>query len=300
MPPPPNPKRPTHASQKRQLKKLVKPFRSPLVNYEDVLAGKDGVYASGHVRQAVTTTKVSTRQTAQSHINTAIDQGQTGDCTTSSAKPHCLQNTPPNGLNSALRSTILCSSVRPSVLSAPTIQSLQARVQKLKQAIKIKSEQLNGDDDRKLETLVTKWRTVGREVAWSVWDTVKDLEPGTVVATGGGALCSNRGWDGCEDGPAVRAKKSGPARSVAGSWGLQAGWGYGDGKSGQSSDRWSWSEQEDNVEKGGECEMEDKMETCDNDSAMLPHSLGTMLRHMGIDPDTLRWDEDEGDFVDDT
>lgn len=28
------------------------------------------------------------------------------------------------------------------------------------------------------------------------------------------------------------------------------------------------------------------------------HTLGTMLRYMGIAPDTLGWDEEEGDFVD--
>ena len=32
--------------------------------------------------------------------------------------------------------------------------------------------------------------------------------------------------------------------------------------------------------------------------AVVHHTLGVMLRRMGIDPDTLGWDEEEGDFVD--
>ncbi|KAL6299722.1 hypothetical protein BKA93DRAFT_805388 [Sparassis latifolia] len=37
----------------------------------------------------------------------------------------------------------------------------------------------------------------------------------------------------------------------------------------------------------------------DEDEAAAEHTLGTMLRHFGIAPETLGWDEDEGDFIGD-
>lgn len=219
LPPPPNPKRPTQASQKRQFKKLVKPFRSPLVNYEDVLAGKNGVYESGRPRQAAASTQqaMTAEATADVQAKSTTTHTPFKDHTANTAKPFRLPVAALSNSASIVvsKGTLASQKARPSVLNAPTIQSLQARVQKLKQAMKIKDEQLNGDDDQRLEALVTKWRTAGREVAWLVWDTVRDLEP-SAAAMGAGVLPARGGWDDNETPINPKAK----AKTESGTGGL--------------------------------------------------------------------------------
>ncbi|KAI0700601.1 hypothetical protein BC835DRAFT_397088 [Cytidiella melzeri] len=310
LPPPPNPKRPTQASQKKQYRKLIKPFRSPLVNYEDVLAGKDAVYTSGHSRsQSLDVPSASDRDDLSASEKPILTEEPLSDAnlmptatknrTANVAKPfRCpvsmssLIATDPNGSASTSAGTFSTPSCSISgVQAAPTIQNLQARIQKLKQAIKIKAEH-NGDDDaKKLEVLVTKWRTVGRDVAWLVWDTVKDLEPGA----GPGVLPAKGGWDEGEN-------PFGGVKGKRGGGGFGGGWGYDDGKAGNRggfASGWGWDEKGGDGGKGdgGEVGSGEAMDVEENEREVPAHTLGTMLRHMGIDPDTLGWDEDEGDFV---
>ena len=68
-------------------------------------------------------------------------------------------------------------------------------------------EQLSDEDRDKLDALVTKWRTVGREIAWLVWDTVRDLEPGT-AALGASAMPARGGWDEDENPYNSQGKKT--------------------------------------------------------------------------------------------
>jgi hypothetical protein len=55
-------------------------------------------------------------------------------------------------------------------LSSPNIQSMERRLQLLKRAVKIKA----GEEEEKLEQLITKWRSVGREVSWEIWSVVRN------------------------------------------------------------------------------------------------------------------------------
>ncbi|KZT72654.1 hypothetical protein DAEQUDRAFT_722820 [Daedalea quercina L-15889] len=159
------------------------------------------------------------------------------------------------------------SSTQPAfstVQAIPTIRALQAEIQTLKQAVRIKTTS-DGNDDDDLEALANKWTTVGREVAWAVWDTVKDLDPGETVTMGRGS--NSRFGD---DGGSRDSERN-------------RGWGF--------DDRWG------QPAKGAN--DEGQAATKDNDEeSRVKHTLGTMLRHLGIAPETLGWDEEEGDFVD--
>jgi len=171
--------------------------------------------------------------------------------------------------SSSLRHGITFSSVK----ATPTIQALQGRVQILKQAIRIKNSG-NGRDEDKLEELARKWTDVGREVAWAVWETVKDLDPGESANFGTG--------------------KGGS---------LDEGWSFDDGLKGKKtvsaafSKSWGWDESQNTTHHSHEQEVVPGSDD-DDDAVKTSHSVGTMLRHLGIDPETLGWDEDEGDFVD--
>lgn len=256
------------------------------------------MYASGHSRLIATKNdNVGIPVPGEADTTHATSLPPMKDHTVNTTNPFRLPTAVSGGPVIASKVRVLRDSkIRPSALAAPTIQNLQARVQRLKQAIKIKNEELNDGEGRNLEALVSKWRTAGREVAWLVWDTVKDLEPS---ALGARALPTNGGWDETENPFLARAKTSKPVgQGGTGGWGLQAGWGYGDDQGSGSSSSWGWGEKDKGTPGDGEAEAEDKMDVRDGEQAAQPHTLGTMLRHMGIDPDTLGWDEDDGDFVD--
>ncbi len=271
------------------------------MKFEDVLEGKERIYANlraqpppamvpnpapfsqakGKLAEQVTET--------QSRLNSVSELAK--DYTTNAAKQFKSPFSTPMASNPSAPSvgtTIVAGS---SVKALKTVQSLQARVQKLKQAVKLKEG--DGEDERRLEELVTKWRTVAREVAWQVWDTVKDCDPGESLKVRKG------GWD--EVGPPL-SKKQGEVRGLQAGWGLESGWGYDDAKGkGNIEGSWGW-------DKGGEMDVDGKegltaadgaMEIDEEDTQVENHSLGTMLRHLGVNPETLGWDEDEGDFVGD-
>lgn len=306
--PPPQPKRPTAASLKQQFKKLAQPFRSPLVNTNDILAGRAGVYASAHKytlpfkRVETDSPKVEVqdnklestqdKKTDEAVFATKANRHFTAKAAKQFKSPFSTSS-PTTASRAAGSSAATNSSSRglfSSVHAAPTIQALQARVQKLKQAIKIKQEE-DGEDEQKLAALVTKWRTAGRDVAWQVWDTVKDLDPGEGLKT-----TAAGGWD--EDA-VPRKEKNKRGKAGRGGGGFDGGWGYDGAKDKAKSDgfdgNWGWDDKEKAV--GG---VEgDEMEVEEEEEPSQPHTLGTMLRHLGIDPETLGWDEDEGDFVGD-
>lgn len=156
--------------------------------------------------------------------------------------------------------------------AASTIQALQARVQKLRQAIKIKAGD-HGEEDAKLEALVKKWKVVGQEVAWEVWGTVKHQEVGEMGGKG-----NYRGrWDEDEVSPRVGQKRP-----------FDDSWGYGNDAKRVRTDGGEYPV--------GPGEGEGSNMSVDGEE-QRGHTLGTMLRYMGIAPETLGWDEDEGDFV---
>ncbi|KAI0751427.1 hypothetical protein C8Q80DRAFT_575010 [Daedaleopsis nitida] len=247
---PPNPKRPTQASQAKQRKKLAAPFRSPVIKGPLVQGGLHAVYASGRAALASPSRKTPARDVGQEdHGRVALEPtagAANKDRTAKAAKQfksplHASNATYPIMSSSAPSSS--SSTLFSSVRAAPTIQALQGKVQALKQAIKIKTSG-KADQDDILEQLVNKWTIAGREVAWAVWDHVKDLDPGPSTVLDAGQ---------------------------------KGGWFEGEGD--------------------GVAQREDEMDAA-GEPPVVQHTLGVMLRRLGIDPATLGWDEEEGDFVD--
>jgi hypothetical protein len=174
-----------------------------------------------------------------------------------------------------------------SVRLTPTIQALERKVQILKRAVKVKM----GGEEEVLERLVKKWTEAGRDVAWEVWGLVKDSgTDGRSVGAGGS------GWG--------EEKKGGTKRGFEEGW----GWDEKDGKRAKMSDglerNWGWNVErdEDREQSGyGENGMKNgiyngkKYEEEEEEKG--EDTLGTMLRQLGIAPETFGWDEDEGEFV---
>lgn len=265
-------KRPTVASQLRERKKLAAPFRSPLVDKDAAKHGVHAVYASGKSKLGP---KRVTVQQKENSPTLAGAQATSEKPTVAFSQPQATKAPTPKvakqfkspfhlGASSA-SSGSQAPSTFSSVQAVPTIRALQSKIQTLKQAIKIKNAP-GGTDDEELEELVNKWTGVGREVAWAVWDTVKDLDPGESARMGK----PNGGW--LDD---IDASRGG-------------GWGFDDGRGKQV--------------KGGPGDGGEQAVSGDDDeeeeARTQQHTLGTMLRHLGIAPETLGWDEEEGDFVD--
>ncbi|KIP12885.1 hypothetical protein PHLGIDRAFT_138535 [Phlebiopsis gigantea 11061_1 CR5-6] len=300
-PPPPNPKRATLLGQKKQQRKLVQPFRSPIVKLNDILAGKDGVYASGRARPAEKRFGSEPREDAGSgddfgaSTSSATESpganvaaAATKDRTARAGKPFKSVV-----LNVGKTDVCLTAGATSGVKTGSTIQALQARVQKLKQAIRIRDER-EAESERCLEVLVSKWRSVGRDVAWLVWDTVKDLDPGDSLKV----LPTRGGWGEDDD-----VRRTGKSKGKGCGGGFQSGWGWndekgGDGKTAGFNSNWGWDDKkEDGPVNDDQADVVDEQMEVEEDVPVQNHSLGTMLRHMGVDPETLGWDEDEGDFV---
>ncbi|PCH41377.1 hypothetical protein WOLCODRAFT_163038 [Wolfiporia cocos MD-104 SS10] len=271
---PPNPKRPTQASQRKQRKKLAAPFRSPIVDPALVRQGVDAVYASGKIvpePKTKSTKRESPSQPSASSATTKVNKTTADTIKKDHTDNAAKQFKSPLSVDSGDSSRRVAFS---SVQATPTIRTLQGKVQALKQAIRIRNAG-GGKEEEELEALVEKWTTVGREVAWAVWDTVKDLDTSESINIGigkGGWLESEFGRDSKE------------------------GWGYDDGekKAGCSSRGWDEDQKMDTEDQNEKEQPDDE-----DGEPTVRHTLGTMLRHMGIAPETLGWNEDEGDFVDD-
>lgn len=271
-PRPPNPIRFTQASRRLQLKKLTTPFRSPLRS--DALQTNKGKVYSTPITPSTDGQMSANEQDTKRKPPTGQKEraSKVAQYTEGAAKQFRSPFTAdPKGQTTAVLSP-LPSGPKLSFTSATSvIQALQTRVQKLKQAIKIKNGE-GGEEDAKLEALAQKWKAVAREVAWEVWETVKDLGTGTV-----GYQTEHNGWDH-DNLPA----QTGTKRRVDDSWE------YGSEVKRARLNRYDESEEETENglgQSGADCEKNG-------------HTLGTMLRYMGIAPDTLGWDEEEGDFVD--
>ena len=272
-PRPPNPKRPTQASQKKQFKKLTTAFRSPLISNGSPLLRKDGIYSSTNVQAVPTQANLNTDMTQCDTVPVelaAVTTMPSRDFTASAAKQFKspvmmqLEGTPDEPITPTP-----VSLAGGTVHSAQTMQSLMAQIQKLKQAIRIKSG--GSDSDEKLEGLTSKWTMAGREIAWDVWGYVKDNQPesgdgwGNDSAGAGSKRASDSAWGGEDDRDMKKARYD--------------GWGWDQGQP-----------EKKEGDNGGDMAVDVQNEA--------PHSLGTMLRFMGIAPETLGWNEEEGDFVD--
>ncbi|THV05499.1 hypothetical protein K435DRAFT_647145, partial [Dendrothele bispora CBS 962.96] len=145
----------------------------------------------------------------------------------------------------------------------PTIQALERKVQQLKRASKVK----NDDEENTLQGLLEKWTEAGREVAWELWQLIKDKGDvdSMCSSTGKRSFESNWGWD---ESDSKRVKLEG----------------------GTDFDTVATLEGRDqDLQVQSDNEVEEKRVM----------TLGIMLRQLGIDPQTLGWDEEEGLFCTD-
>ena len=113
-------------------------------------------------------------------------------------------------------------------------------------------------EEGELERLVRKWTEAGREVAYELWGLVKDNESGDRYV-------------------GIVGKAKG---------GFEGNWGW---ENKASADR-SW-------EFGDTNDQHTREEGLDGEEETRSDTLGTMLRQLGIAPETLGWDEEEGGFA---
>lgn len=269
---PPNPKRPTQASQAKQRKKLAAPFRSPVIKGPLVHGGLHAVYATGRATPPPSR-KPRADEVEESNVEESkpkpgvANRDRTAKAAKQFKSPLQAPSASTAGVSATLQSvpgTFSC------IKAAPTIQALQGKVQTLKQAIKIKTSGKE-DEDEVLEQLVHKWMAAGREIAWAVWEHVKDLDPGTAPDVG-----VKSGWFADED------EKVGAKR------GFNPDWGYDDEHVAKKA----------RLDEPGMAVEGQEAADEEDEPRVMQHTLGVMLRRLGIDPATLSWDEEEGDFVD--
>lgn len=123
------------------------------------------------------------------------------------------------------------------------------------------------DEEMTLVGLVKKWTGAGREVAYELWDLVKDSSNSGLRASA---------WDG----------------------------GGSKGRSGSEDRNWGWDSPGIKREGCAENEMNINFldPACTNkihleEDEEARNNMGTMLRRLGIAPETLGWDEDAESFV---
>lgn len=166
---------------------------------------------------------------------------------------------------SQFKSPTAASSVVSRSGLSPSIPALEQKLQTLNRAVKI----LRSDDSEELERLTAKWVQAGRDVAWDVWALVKDNVTGSNSVTGTRKRGYEENW-GWEE-RVSKTQRGGDERHLA--WATEPEKFYREDNIGQL---------ESDLEERGE------------------ESLGTMLRQLGIAPETLGWSEEEGDFVNQT
>ena len=245
----PHPKRPTIAAHRLQQKKLTRPFRSPVLPQAPKLESKPKASATDMRADAVLSTPKE--GDIQEHISSLVTLDSKIKYRTARAAAPFKS---PLSASNALDGSSL-------VRLTPTIQALERKLQILKRAVKVREDV----QEEVLEGLVKKWTEAGREVAWEVWNLVKDN-----VSSDGG------------HGNSQSSKK----RTLKGSWGWES---PGDAKKprGEEMERnWGWDVVP--ISSRSEEEEEDAPK----------HTLGTMLRQLGVAADTLGWDDEEGSFID--
>ncbi|KAL4241546.1 hypothetical protein ABKN59_000255 [Abortiporus biennis] len=299
---PPLPIRQTLASQRKQYKKLATPFRSPLITSGVIsVTRKLDVYATHQNNRSQSSGSSQSKAIYQESMKEK-EKIDISPPTTSSTDTKDFTHNAAKQFKSPLSSSASGKSFSVSIMTAtvssnknnnanaPTIQSLQARVQKLKQALKIKKD---ASDEENLGNLANKWTCIAREVANEVWSSIKDLDPGEAKTSNASRNFGDRDDLFSGNRPSLGAKRP-----------FDSSWGYNETqkrqKSGNFEEPWGWDVEEEStskVEDGEEAQVNDNMDVDTDDAPVFEHSLGTMLRYMGIAPETLGWDEDEGDFV---
>lgn len=278
----PAPKRSTVAGQRAQQKKLTRPFRSPVMHAPVRLAPKPSAGPSGSF--VSTNTVVLNEVTVATSTARIVERSGNAIASVSSkaldTKIKHRTTRAASQFKSPLTMTSAASADEAALVRlTPTIQSLERKLQLLRRALKVREDL----QEVIIDGLVKKWTEAGREVAWEVWDNVKDN------ATSEG-----------DKGSLMKGKK----RGIEESWGWDES---GDPKKPKEEQTWGWDAVPVSDRGGDEMEPEKRGETVaesgereeEAEEEDVPHAtVGTMLIQLGIAPETLGWDEEEGTFVD--
>ncbi|KAG8823303.1 hypothetical protein FRC19_004234 [Serendipita sp. 401] len=247
-----SPTHPNVASQGRSQEKIHKPFRSPLLSKsreQNNMSSSDG------------------------HRTLDLGSKHRGTPVSADEMPKKRQVNRIKGSGTDAARAAFKSPLRVNQPSAPTrrvtpgseIYALEQRAQLLRRAVEIKK---SGEDEH-LEELATKWRNVAKEIAWELWEIVKE---GNTI---GGHEINNF------------------AGSVDGAMGSS---GFKDDDAYSSGGKWSDSgnkTEDEGTEIGDDWEDEPR----DDGPHADERNMGSMLKQLGIANETLGWNEDEGDFT---
>ncbi|KNZ79915.1 hypothetical protein J132_08573 [Termitomyces sp. J132] len=255
----PNPKRSTIAFQQLQHKKLISPFRSPALTLHSKPMGLKSSIPVPLLPHA------STLVPEERTMTTELIQPLADDL--NSKLKHRTQRA-----SAPFKSPLSTDAITKlsTVRMTPTIQTLERKMQLLRRAIKIKDD---GDEGTLLK-LTKKWTEAGRDIAWEVWDLVKENLPR-----------EDRGWSSSE--------KPNSRTSI-----LKDSWCWNDETNRQEKERnWGWD-----VEPGRmamDVYDNEVHDTNTDDNEYKPQdTVGTMLIQLGIAPDTLGWNEEDEEFQD--
>ncbi len=263
---PPNPKHPTAAGQRKAHEKLSKPFRPPCLTK---LKSDDPSHLTtpkplDEPHNRTRGNKISV-QITKVEEQKAIIQKQTEKDTgnrhrTLRAAAQFKSPLVPGGANLP---------AAPTSRLTPTIQMLERKLQILKRATRIKEE----NEEDVLRGLITKWTAAGREVAWEVWTSVRD---------------------NIHDGPDHGYGTISGKRSFQDNW----SWEMGDDKRHKVDEDYPHSVAQNEAEETETTAGLTRVPRTTEDSSEPRHTLGTMLRQFGIDPQILGWDDEEDTFKD--
>ncbi|KAI0040696.1 hypothetical protein FA95DRAFT_1566179 [Auriscalpium vulgare] len=188
----PAPMRATQASQRRSHRKLIKPFRSPIM-----AKAPSNSSCTVDVHNPVPVLPQSTLSSASSML--AKDTPMVTHDT-----PNVMRTMTTLALSSKaasqFRSPLVgatSDSSRVVILPTATIQNLERKLAVLHRAVKIK------EADDNLEGLARKWREAGRETAYELWSIVRDMKEDNGSKSGNGDW---GGWDDKDDGGEKRAE----------------------------------------------------------------------------------------------
>ncbi|KAG1820470.1 uncharacterized protein BJ212DRAFT_1031542 [Suillus subaureus] len=256
---PPAPKRATLASQQRQFKKLITPFRSPLIlnkdedtPSEDLLKSKSPL-STLLAPPSAPKMPLTPQKVHHAHAAPSITPAKTRVRTLKAASQ----------FKSPLSSSASASSGRgSSIRLTPTVQSLERKLQLLKRAVKVKEN----DEEKILVGLIKKWTDAGREVAYELWDLVKDSANKR----------DGMGWDG------------GMMGSRDSNWGWDS----------PGIKREGYPENDINTATENPLDEGHTNKILSEDDEQTRNTMGTMLRQLGIATETLGWDEDAEVFFD--
>ncbi|KIY72903.1 hypothetical protein CYLTODRAFT_283869 [Cylindrobasidium torrendii FP15055 ss-10] len=245
----PQPKRATALHHKRQFKKLSAPFRPPHMKVKEEEPAAKSLKRERDADDATVFPPAKKREDSQLKHRTIRAAGQ-------------------------FKSPVVGASSGPQVelvKMTPTIQALERRVQHLKRATKVRRD----GEEEELRGLTAKWTEAGREVAWELWELVKENDS----ACGGN-------WNGTASG--------GAKRSFEDSW----GWSEQGDKKRARTDNWGWDEKKEGDDHQAEdVEIESGRDEREEEEDKVEWTLGLMLRQFGIDPQTLGWNENDGMFM---